>query len=330
MCLIEWTEIIETMSKLSAKPPILKINRQQLLVLVVLVLAIYVVVPQLGDFRASWKLLSQPDLLWTGVAVGLSVVTYAAGAFTYKLLAFKRLKYGEIFLVQLAAMFVNRLLPAGVGALGANFVYLRHRGHTIAQAGSVLTVNNILGLAGHSLLIGLTIWLLTDERQASNGSSANRYFLIGAFVGLIMLAIITVVIFGRHKVARTFNEVVKQLGSYRRRLKNVVAALGSSMLLTLANAACLGACALALDINLSFAAIFLVFSFGIGAATATPTPGGLGGFEAGLVAGFVAYDVDGSAALAAALLFRLITYWLAMAVGGIAFVICQRRGLLSV
>jgi uncharacterized protein (TIRG00374 family) len=101
------------------------------------------------------------------------------------------------------------------------------------------------------------------------------------------------------------------------------------MTLTLFNVLCLLCCLSALGIHLPFVIVLLVFSFGVGAGAATPTPGGLGGFEAGLTAGFVAYHVGSSSALAAALLYRLISYWLPLIFGAVAFTICQKQKLLE-
>jgi uncharacterized protein (TIRG00374 family) len=101
----------------------------------------------------------------------------------------------------------------------------------------------------------------------------------------------------------------------------------SSILLTLSNVLCLGCCALALGVHLPFLIVLLIFSFGLGTGTATPTPGGLGGFEAGLTAGFIAYHVASPAALATALLYRLISYWLPLVVGALALLIAQRQRL---
>ncbi|MFI5271393.1 MAG: flippase-like domain-containing protein, partial [Candidatus Saccharimonadales bacterium] len=70
-----------------------------------------------------------------------------------------------------------------------------------------------------------------------------------------------------------------------------------------------------------------IFTLGISTGTITPTPGGLGGFEAGLFAGFVAFHVPVAPALAIALLYRLISYWLALGIGLLAFIEVQRNHL---
>ncbi|MEK7594941.1 MAG: lysylphosphatidylglycerol synthase transmembrane domain-containing protein [Patescibacteria group bacterium] len=305
----------------------LKINKKQLLLALLLVIGLYVIVPQFGEFKSSWHLLSKPQPVWVLLAVLLTMLTYFAGAMTYVLLAFKRLRYVQVVLVQLAAMFVNRLLPSGIGALGANYLYLRHAKHTSTQAGSMVAINNLLGVLGHGLLVALTLLLysgVTSLAISNNdfvGSVAKVLIVVG------VLAVIMLVIFGRKKFVSTLADLRKQLLTYRRRPWRLPAALLSSVVLTLFNVLCLVSCALALGVHLPFAVILLIFSFGVGAGAVTPTPGGLGGFEAGLAAGFVAYHVASPTALAVALLYRLISYWMPLVIGALAFIVCQQKQL---
>jgi uncharacterized protein (TIRG00374 family) len=55
------------------------------------------------------------------------------------------------------------------------------------------------------------------------------------------------------------------------------------------------------------------------------TPGGVGFVEAGLVGTLTLAGVSGSDALAATLLYRLVSYWLPLPAGGIAYVLFRRR-----
>ena len=55
------------------------------------------------------------------------------------------------------------------------------------------------------------------------------------------------------------------------------------------------------------------------------TPGGLGFVEAGLVGTLTLAGVPGPAALAATLLYRLVSYWLPIPVGGVAHLLFRRR-----
>jgi len=58
----------------------------------------------------------------------------------------------------------------------------------------------------------------------------------------------------------------------------------------------------------------------------SPTPGGLGAVEAALVAGLIGLGVPPGPAIAGVLSFRLITYWLPVIPGVVAFRVLRRRG----
>lgn len=301
------------------------LNRRYIGLAFILLLALYIVVPQIGQFKSSLHLLTHPEPGWTALAVVFTFLTYVAGAGTYCLLAFKKLSYLRTLLVQFAAMFVNRLLPAGLGAVGANFVYLKRQKHSTAQAASVVAVNNVLGGIGHNLLLSLVLIFTGYSTIADSGPGSTlgknlRY----VWVGIAILAIVALV-FGWHRFKKGLKDVKNQLLDYRHRPLNLGSALLTSMCLTTLNVLALYACANALGVHLNAAAIMLVFTLGIGAGTATPTPGGLGGFEAGLVAGFVSFHVDSSTALAIALLYRLISYWLTLITGAAAFVFAEKQ-----
>lgn len=304
----------------------IRLGRNQIIVLVLLVLALYVILPQFGAFRASWHLLRRPEPWWVTAAVALTALTFAAGAFTYCMLAATRLSYPRTAMVQLAAMFVNRLLPSGAGALGVNYAYLRKESHSRPQSVVVVAVNNLLGGLGHWLLVGTC--LLFFRAPGGVPITAGRpeiwlKILLVIIAGLVVFGLF----YGREKYRTKMAEIREQLKQYRHRPGHFLAALLSSMSLTLANVLSLLCCALALGIHLPFVAILLIFTFGVGAGAAVPTPGGLGGFEAGLAAGLIAYRIDASSALAVALLYRLVSYWLPLLPGAAAFIVCQKRHL---
>jgi undecaprenyl-diphosphatase len=126
---------------------------------------------------------------------------------------------------------------------------------------------------------------------------------------------------------RSLQRLLKALGSYRKNLGKLYKALGVSMLLSIVYTLSLLAVSQSLHITLSLSEIFIVYSISLVTGTLTPTPGGLIGVEAGLVVGFTAYGVDNDLALAAALLYRLITYWLPIIPGFFAFRAVQKRFL---
>jgi glycosyltransferase 2 family protein len=310
--------------------PTFQANRRYIFLAIIMALAIYVLVPQFGDFKASWHLLKNPDVELTWLALIFTFTSYLAATATYCLLAFKHLAYRRTLLVQLATMFINRLLPGGIGALSANFLYLRHERHSVAQATTMVTMNNLLGFSGHAIVVAASLYFFADQAKLPDGDNDILGWLIKFTAVTAILALSLLIIFGRAKFKRALKDLSKQFFSYRRRPFRLFGALSTSVILTLSNVFCLAACSAALGVDLPLVAIVIVFTFGIGAGTATPTPGGLGGFEAGLVAGFITYGIDGAPALAVALLYRLVSYWLPLAIGALAFTIAQRRQLFIV
>jgi glycosyltransferase 2 family protein len=309
-----------------------RVGRKQILILLLVALAVYILLPQVGVFRSSFVVLEHAKIHDLLIAVTLTALTYFAAAGSYYILAPVRLHYLRTVVIELASTFTNRLLPIGLGGIGVNYAYLRKSHHSRVQAGSVVAANNILGFIGHMTLLFLTVIIWHShlpKLRLSQSSDRKLDWIVALIVVLVIIALITV---GRirHKILNGLLNILKQLAAYRFRLDKIGGALLTSMSLTLLNIGSLYACSQALNVHLSFVAILLVFTLGITLGTATPTPGGLGGMEAGLVVGLIAYHVSDANALAVVLAYRLISYWLALIVGIGAFYIAQRYNYLSV
>jgi len=312
---------------MSSKLSLAQSKRRQIIVLIVFAVTFYAVLPQFKSFNDSFKLLQHSEankLVWCGLAVAGS---YLAAATTYKLLAFVKLKYLEVLVVQLASLFVNRILPAGVGALSFNYLYLRKSKHSSEKATAVVAANNFIGWLGHSLLLTSVIIVTHQHLPKKHLASSSTWLWLLAAVLALLIMLMAV---WRLKIRKFVRGFLRQLASYRKKPGHLLLALLSSIFLTLCTVGCLWFSLQAVHVPLAFATTLIVFTFGISIGTATPTPGGLGGFEAGLVAGLVAYNVSSSAALAAVLLFRLFTYWAGLIIGALALFEVQRRGLVKI
>ncbi|MEO8105195.1 MAG: lysylphosphatidylglycerol synthase transmembrane domain-containing protein [Candidatus Saccharibacteria bacterium] len=297
--------------------------------LAISVIALYVIVPQLSIFQHSLGLVRGARLGYVLAALSCNLMSYQFAALTYYCLAIKPLYYRPTWLVQVASMFTNRLLPAGLGGMGANFVYLRRMRYSSVQALSMVGLNGILGFVGHSLLVGGLLVFVTDARRHVPTPHISSGVLVGAFGLLTCLAVGILAAPGlRRKLKIGLIDLRVSLMTYRRHPVRLLAALGSSMTLTVTNLLCLWLSVLAVGGNLGLVPVLLVLTFGVALGAVAPTPGGIGGFEAGLVAGFIAYRVPASQALAAVLIFRLINYWFSLLVGAMGFIAAQRRGYL--
>ncbi len=302
--------------------------RNQLILLGIGALALYIVIPQIGGFQDSFTIVKGANLVYIAAAIGFSFLTFMIAACTYCILALKPLRYWRTVLAEMAAMFVNRLLPAGIGGMGANYVYLRKAKHTLPQAASVVTANNLIGLTGHILLTVVLLVVFRDQLPAlpTDNLQRNAGFIAAAAVFFILIIFFARTLKGR--VLAKIAAIAAQLIAYSHHPHKLFAALGTSSLLTLCNVVCLWFCVQSLGVDLGLVPVMLIFTLGVAIGVATPTPGGLGGVEAGLIAGLIAYGVPSSMALAIALTYRFINYWLSLAVGAGAFVICRHKKIL--
>jgi uncharacterized protein (TIRG00374 family) len=92
-----------------------------------------------------------------------------------------------------------------------------------------------------------------------------------------------------------------------------------------ADIACLALALIAVGSPVPWSALILVWSVGVGAGSFGLTPGGLGLVEAALAAALVAAGVHSPQAVAAVLLYRLISFWLVDAVGWTLYAMTRKR-----
>jgi putative heme transporter len=92
-----------------------------------------------------------------------------------------------------------------------------------------------------------------------------------------------------------------------------------------ANIACLALAIMAVRSPVPWSGLILAWSVGVGAASFGITPGGLGLVEAALAGGLVAAGVHTPQAVAAVLVYRLISFWLVDALGWVLYLTTRKR-----
>lgn len=293
----------------------------------IVALGLYVIIPQMGAFHNSFHLLQHIAIRWLVLATGCYLLTGIVGAVLYMTLAPRRLPLGRTVTVQYASSFANRLLPAGIGTLGVGYLYLRKRHCTAAQAIALLTCNNFLGLLGHGLLL-VGVFVVMPQTFHGIHVSFHVDMMVIALLAVVVAIICVLALYVRRvrsRMAKLVASAGQQLLAYRARPLRIIVALGVSVCITLLYATCLWASGQALGADFTIAAAIIVLAVGVGLGAVVPLPGGLGGAEAGLVAGMIALGVPAASAVAVAILYRLITYWLGFVVGGAAFAYCRQR-----
>jgi uncharacterized protein (TIRG00374 family) len=82
----------------------------------------------------------------------------------------------------------------------------------------------------------------------------------------------------------------------------------------------------AVDAGVPFLQLFAMYLAATALAAASPTPGNLGALELALTGGLGTLSVPTGTALGAVLIFRLLTFWLPLVPGFLAFRYLHRGG----
>lgn len=289
----------------------MKKYQSRILITLLVLLSAKVLLPQLDSLRDSIQALQSADLAWIflGILVYFSGVPILAVQFTA--LAFKKLVFLLTLRVEAATLFVNKIVPNGVGTISLNAFYLVKKDHTPIQAASALTVNTLTSLTAYIAIIILALIASTLDLSIIRSVKVpldTVFFILLLLIGAgFMLYRIKNV---REKIRQTLHDVRRSIATYKNRPKSVITALIFNGLGTSVNVLTIVFSAHAVGIELSFANALLAYTLGNIASALIPTPGGIGSIEAGIYSGLVLVGLNPTDSMTVTLLYRLISYWL--------------------
>lgn len=302
------------------------LNRRRRLIIsaVIIGLLVFVLLPQTDTLWHSLDIVRRASLSLVALAIFLTLLVYALAAEMYHMLIKHRIPLRAVATVQMATALTARIAPIGVGTMGLNTVFLNRQKHTLPEALAVVAVYN--GISGVVHLTLLAVLITTAPLPAS----INFGLTWDAAYWVALAAAVIIIAFAwsnklRSKTLAATRKLLEAIAGYRNRRRTLALVFLVSATQSIIYVLVLMACAQALDVIIPFNQIFLIYTFSLFTGLLTATPGGLVGVEAGLVAGFVAYGVTSETALAVALLYRLVTYWLPLLPGFIAFRVVQHK-----
>jgi uncharacterized protein (TIRG00374 family) len=318
--------------------------RPGLLVLITGV-SLYMLLPSLVAVFSSWRSLSKLTWYWAALAL-----VSEAGSFIclWELdrIALRVRSWFTVASAQLSGNTVGRIVPGG-GATATAFAIsmLRRAGVEVGQAAAALA-------ASSSLQLGTTLALpLLALPAILGGAPVSRSLATSAYLGAVVLLLLIVAgvlaftvdrplaLTGRGtewvlnktiRRRRKITDLPKKLLAERdfvrttigRRWKAaLLAAVGNTgfdYLALLCALRAVGAHPRPSLVVLAYAGAELL-------ALIPLTPGGLGFVEAGLVGTLTLAGVPAQDALLATLTYRLVSYWLPIPAGGVAYVAFRRR-----
>jgi uncharacterized protein (TIRG00374 family) len=321
---------------------------QTALMVLVVVVAIYFLLPKLVEGEDVLQKLGRADPVWLAVALGFSVAMFAAYVALFRGVVGERvrLRWKDSYDITMAGLAATRLFSAG-GAGGIVLTYwaLRKAGlprkETAARMVAFLVV--LYAVYMLTLLINGTL-LRTGVFDAP--APAGLTVVPAAFAGgVIVLFLLFALIPG--DLERRFSQASQERfwGRMMRRIATLPSTLGVGVRQALAyvrdlsrgglavlgavgfwaaNIGILWAAFQAFEVEVPLAIVVQGFFLGM-FANLLPLPGGVGGVDAGMIGAFLLFDVHPYNALfASVLIYRAFAFWLPIPPGIVAFF--QLRG----
>ncbi|MFI6930505.1 lysylphosphatidylglycerol synthase domain-containing protein [Streptomyces sp. NPDC050287] len=270
---------------------------------------------------------------WVVAAVLFSAASYVAAAMALLGFVPERVPFVRAVAAQVAGSFVKIVAPAAVGGVALNTRFLQRSGVRPGLAVASVGASQLFGLGCHILML-LSFGYLTGTEKTPS-LSPSRTVIAGLLTVAVLVLVVTSVPFLRKFVATRvrslFAGVVPRMLDVLQRPQKLVTGIGGMLLLTACFVMCLDASIRAFGdqtTSLSIASVAVVFLAGNALGSAAPTPGGVGAVEATLTVGLIAVGLPKEVAAPAVLLFRLLTLWLPVLPGWLAFNHLTRKGAL--
>ncbi|MFF1722135.1 flippase-like domain-containing protein [Streptomyces sviceus] len=270
---------------------------------------------------------------WVAAAVLFSACSYFAAAMALLGFVPERVGFLRTVAAQVAGSFVKIVAPAAVGGVALNTRFLQRQGVRPGLAVASVGASQLFGLGCHILML-LSFGYLTGTEKTPS-LSPSRTVIAGLLTVAVLVLVVTSVPFLRKfvvtRVRSLFAGVVPRMLDVLQRPQKLITGIGGMLLLTACFVMCLDASIRAFGsegTSLSIASVAVVFLAGNALGSAAPTPGGVGAVEATLTVGLIAVGLPKEVAAPAVLLFRLLTLWLPVLPGWLAFNQLSRKGAL--
>lgn len=271
----------------------------------------------------------QADWRWLALAFVLSATRYLGAALGLLGFVAERLPFVRTVQAQVATSFVSLVAPAGVGGAALNVRFLQRSGVPAAAAVASVALWQLGGLVVNvgGVIILNVLTGTTKTRLADVPDEAFVALAVALVIGAIVFAVPAVRRFIGKRLKPYIDQVRPRLGSVFTRPGRVLTGLTGVVVHTMATVLVMMTCIRAFGGDTSFLVVIVIVLAGTALGSAAPTPGGLGAVEAVLATGLTAAGgLDGATAVSSVLLFRMLTFWLPVLPGWIAFHVLQRRG----
>ncbi|MEK7471741.1 MAG: lysylphosphatidylglycerol synthase domain-containing protein, partial [Patescibacteria group bacterium] len=170
----------------------MKLTNQKYLKLIAQViiigLALWILAPQVSELVRNRQTISSLSLGWLVAGLAIFLLSNIFAAYVYQYLSPKKLSFKKNVQVQLATGFTNRLLPAGIGGISTNSLFLMRAGYKRPQAVSIALANNLVGFLAFGLVLVASGALLPSSLSSIFSDTSPIY--LWATAGVVIVALV--------------------------------------------------------------------------------------------------------------------------------------------
>lgn len=307
-----------------------RVKPRTLITMAALFVAIYILIPQLAD--VDFATVADADWWWVAAGAVFSILTYAGSAASLAGSVPAILPMWTTFEAQLASSFANRITPAKVGGVATNLRFLQKAGLETPVAAAGVGISSLAGVIVHIIMLLVFIaWTRNTDVTPFHLPSASTVAVVLTGVFLAASLVAAVPWFRRVFMKRVWPMIQQAAGGVWivvRSPSRMALVFGGSMLTTWAYIFALYASIEAFGGGVGFAAVGVSFLAGSAAAQVAPTPGGIGAAEVAFIAVLTAFGLAPEIATPAVFMYRILTFWLPVLPGWLAFRDMEQKGAL--
>ncbi len=270
------------------------------------------------------------QVVWTVVATLL-----ALGASTLAFVGSLRdhLSPGHVVLSRLAAHFTDALAPFHTGSVATRVQFLRANGVETATSLGSVGVAIVFRLIAQLAVLYLALRLSDSEGPIDPNDDVQVGMIVLTVLAVLLAASSILLPAARRSIRRSVVPAVREWTAGFRALTGhptrLAQLLVGSLFIPLASIGGLLAADRAIGGSLNPPSVALVVLAVLLVAAFLPFPGGAGAVEAGLVGGLVLFGERAAVAVPTVALFRLVSFWLPLVPGAMAWRWLRRNDQLS-
>ena len=317
-----------------------RVSPRTLVTVVVLAMVAFALITTLGNVGLDEIVdtLERAEPVWLVLGLLVAQLPFLSQAVSTRGACPRPLPFGPVAMLQLAIAFVALAVPSTAGRLALGIRFFQRQGVPPTAAVSISAIDSFSGFLVQIALLILTLVfgigavdLTLDLPQDTNLSGLLR--LLGVLVAAAVIAVVVGLSLPSlrrrlfERIRPLFDEAIDTVRGLRSRGK-LVQLFGGNLASQILYAAALGLTLRAFGGELNLATLVVVY---VGAALfggLMPVPGGIGVVEAALTAGLIAAGIDNVSATAAALTFRMATFYLQPLWGWVAVRWLERHSYL--